>query len=164
MSLALVTGLFASAYLLFEYVVGGPIACGASGGCEVVRASDWAYLGPVPRPLLGVMFYVGMLILLVMRAVTPWQAPWLRRLTFIGAAIGLIESVHLFFVQWLSIQAFCTWCLVSGAATVIVFALACFDRTHLAEEERLHDLKGYVLSLFLLIIIGAPAFWFLIGV
>ncbi len=156
-------GLFASAYLLFEYVTGGPIVCGQAGGCEIVRASSAAYIGPIPRPLLGVIFYGGMLALLITRSLTSWQAVWLRRLTFIGATIGLLESGELFVVQWLVIKSFCTWCLASGASTVAIFAFALFDRAVLTSEERLQDLKGYTFALFLLMGIGIPSFWFLVS-
>ncbi len=155
--LFLALGLFASAYLLIVYMTGGPILCGSEGGCELVRASKWAYIGTIPRPALGLVFYVGMFALFLMRALTPkWQA-WLRRLTFLGAAVGLVESVHLFFVQLIDIKAFCVWCIVSGIATLGVFVLSCVDRANLSDQERLNDLKGYTVSFFLLVIVGVPA-------
>lgn len=158
----LALGLFASAYLLVVYVTGGPIVCGAEGGCELVRASTWAFLGPVPRPLLGLAFYVAMLGLLLLRALTPWRESRLRWLMLLLAFVGLIESVHLFFVQWLDIKAFCLWCLVSGLATLGVFLSAIFDRTSLTESQRLADLRGYALVFVALGLIGAPALFLML--
>ena len=156
------TGLFASAYLLFEYITGGPIVCGMAAGCEVVRGSAWAHVWGIPRPVFGVVFYFGMMLLLIIRSQTPWQGRMLRNLMAVGAIIGLIESAHLFFIQWLVIHAFCVWCLTSGAATVLVAALSLSDKPNLTEEERLTDLKGYTLAIFLLMLIGAPAFYLLV--
>ena len=66
MVVALFVGLFASAYLLYTYVTGGPIACALVSGCEIVRASKWAYTWGIPRPLLGILFYAGLFALLVL--------------------------------------------------------------------------------------------------
>ncbi len=158
----LALGLFASAYLLVVYVTGGPIVCGAEGGCEVVRASAWAYLGPIPRPLLGLAFYVAMLCLLLLRALTPWQERRLRWLMFFLAIVGFVESVHLFSIQLLVIKAFCLWCLASGVATVGVLAASVFDRTSLTESQRLDDLSGYALVFAVLGLVGAPALFLLL--
>ncbi len=158
----LALGLFASAYLLVVYVTGGPIVCGAEAGCETVRASTWAFIGPVPRPLLGLAFYVTMLGLLLVRALTPWQERRLRWLMLLLAFVGLIESIHLFFVQWLSIKAFCLWCLASGLATLGVFLAGIFDRTSLTESQRLADLRGYTAVFAVLALIGAPGLFLLL--
>lgn len=161
MALFLGLGLFASAYLLIVYVTGGPILCGSSG-CETVRSSSWAFIGPLPRPALGVAFYTSMLLILVGRAISPWKERTLRLLTMIGAFLGLLESIHLFFIQWLWIHAFCAWCLTSGFATLVVAACELFDRSSLTEEQRLRDLKGYAFVYILLILVGAPALWLLL--
>lgn len=157
----LALGLFASAYLLVVYVTGGPIVCGQEGACEVVRASKWAYVGSVPRPALGVVFYTGMLILFLMRAISAWRPVWLRRLAFLGAVVGLAESVHLFLIQWLDIKAFCLWCLASGAATLAVFVLSFFDKGELSASERLADLRGYAAVFFAFVVLGVPGLLFL---
>lgn len=161
MAAILSIGWFAAAYLLYEYVTGGPIACG-SAGCDVVRSSDWAYIGPIPMPLFGVAFYTGMLMLLVGRSLTSAHAKLLRTLTFIGASIALLESIGLFLIQWLDVKAFCLWCLVSGAATLGVWTLAWFDRPTEDEALRLRDLTGYAAILVAFAVIASPTFLFLV--
>lgn len=164
MSAFLAMGLFASGYLLYVYVTGGPIACGAAHGCDLVRASRWAYLGPIPQPLLGVLFYTGMLAILVARTLvsTAASALWLKRLTFLGACVGFIESVILFLIQWQEIGAFCTWCLVSGVAASGAFALAWVDSASASDEQRLADLRGYACVLGALALLGIPGFLLLV--
>lgn len=159
MSAFLALGLFASVYLLVVYVTGGPIACGPTHGCDVVRASRWAYIGPIPQPLLGVLFYAGMLGLLVTRSVLSTSTRthlWLQRLTLLGAIVGMAESVVLFLIQWLEIGAFCAWCLVSGAAATGTFVLAWLDRAALTDGQRSADLEGYAVVLGTLALIGTP--------
>ena len=50
-------GAFASAYLLVDYVFGSGI-CLTGSGCDVVRASAFAYPLGIPMPLLGLGFYL----------------------------------------------------------------------------------------------------------
>ena len=99
-----------------------------------------------------------MLGLLVVRALTDRWASQLRTLTFIGASVGLLESTILFFVQWLDVKAFCTWCLASGVATLGAWLFAWGDRPPKDATERLRDLTGYTV-LFVIFVLGAvPGF------
>lgn len=165
MGFALAIGLFASAYLFYTYVEGGPIVCGLTQGCDIVRASRWAYIGSVPLPFFGVIFYAGMLALLVVRSLLHASSrvmEWLKRFTLFGACVGCLESISLFFVQWREIGVFCTWCLVSGAAATTVCVLAWFDAPTNSEEERLSDLRGYAVIMALLSLVGIPLFLLLV--
>lgn len=148
MALASLVGLFASGYLLYTYVTGAPITCGLVSGCEVVRASKWAYTWGIPRPLLGLIFYVGVFGLLVARVVTSRFARRFYHLTMLAAAVGFFESAFLFLVQWLDLKAFCLWCLTSAVAATVVALCAPFDRVE--TERRIstnRELKYYFLML-----------------
>ena len=155
-------GWFAAAYLLYVYVTGGPIECGASHECDVVRASKWAYVGPIPQPLFGVVFYTSMIALLIVRSITSSYERLLFRLIRIGSIIGFLESIALFLIQWLDVQAFCAWCLVSGASATIGCALTMFDIPSLTSEQREADLVGHAIALGVLAFVGIPAFLLLI--
>ncbi len=163
MAAAYAIGWFASAYLLYVYITGGPIACGATHGCDVVRASSWAYVGPIPQPLFGVAFYTGMLTLLVARSISASREKTLWRLIQIGAVFGFLESLLLFFVQWLDVRAFCTWCLVSGVAATIGCMMMLLDKERLTTKEREADLLSYTIVLLALAGIGMPMFLWLVG-
>ncbi len=163
MAVACLLGLFASAYLLYTYVSGAPIACGSAGGCEMVRLSKWAWTFGIPRPLLGIVFYVGLFALLVVRAATDWQARWLYRLTMIAALFGFIESAFLFLIQWLDIKAFCLWCLASGVAATVILCMAPFDR--LLEQSTAptnKELKTYFILLLTFIPLAFVGFIYLL--
>lgn len=164
MAVASLIGLFVSAYLLYAYVSGAPIACGSGGGCALVRLSKWAWTFGVPRPLFGLLFYAGMFGLLVTRVATNWQARWLYRVTMLGAVLGCLESIFLFFVQWLDIRAFCLWCLASTLAAMIIALMAWFD---LYESERTvppqQELKVYFLMLLFFTPIALIGFGWLLG-
>jgi uncharacterized membrane protein len=163
MAIASLIGLFASGYLLYTYLSGVPIACGAGGGCDVVRLSKWAWTFGLPRPLLGVAFYLGVFGILIARAATAWQAGWLHRLTLAAAALGFVESAFLFLIQWLDIQAFCIWCLLSALAATVIALVAWFDRvepSRIVTAEK--ELKAYFVSLLIFTPIALGLFAYLI--
>lgn len=165
MFLTALVGLFASIYLLITYTSGKPIVCGSAHGCETVRASSYAYLGPIPRPALGVVFYAGFLGWLIFRlafAKPTWQKALLE-LTWLGACIGFLESAWLFYIQAAVIESFCTWCLMSGAAATILFGLSFFDGAENVQEPKLtKEIKWIFQVLLAYFIIGALLLWGLI--
>lgn len=152
-------GLFASSYLLYAYVAQRPIVCGASGGCELVRLSKWAYVfGTVPRPLLGVLFYGAVLLVLLARVALRSRSVALWRVMQALVAVGVVESIALFFIQWREIGAFCLWCLLSAAASVELALNALFDRP--VEDDP--DARSVELRLMLILMAGLSVA-FLVG-
>ncbi len=165
MAAAALLGLFASSYLLYTYVSGAPIVCGLHSGCETVRASVWAKQFGLPRPLFGVLFYTFFYGLLVARAATAAHKKRLLQLTQLTAILGFAESVELFFIQWLSIKAFCLWCLTSLAATLIIFSCVWMDR---ADESKETPAQAELQRLFMLLcgfaVLAGIGFWILLRI
>ena len=56
--LASIVGAAASAYLLVEYTTGQAGLCLTGSGCDLVRASAFAYPLGIPTPLIGLVFYL----------------------------------------------------------------------------------------------------------
>lgn len=119
-------GLGISSYLLVKYLSGASVACGLGSGCDVVRLSEYAWVwGVIPRPLLGMVFYIGMIVLAMLRI--SWDRHdrfYLDEIILLGTVVGVVESGWLFYIQAEVIGAFCVWCLGSGIATVVMFLLA----------------------------------------
>ncbi len=164
MLVAALAGLFASMYLFITYVSGKPIACGILQGCEIVRASKWAYTFGLPRPLFGVIFYLGIVFLLAFRAYDPaWHQRTWRLALLVVATIGLVESGFLTLVQWLDIHAFCTWCVTSAIAATVIFILALFDgREPTAKAAIVNELRNTFAIFAAAIVLGAVALHFLL--
>lgn len=157
-------GLFASTYLLIVYVTGGPIACGIVSGCEIVRASKWAYTFGIPRPFLGVVFYLGVIGLLVVRLYSPKHRPkfW-TTLTILMAAVGFIESAFLTLLQTFEIKAYCIWCLVSAVMATILFSLSFFEgEQDLEGGAALRELQMTFYSFAVAILAGGLMLWMLL--
>jgi len=156
-------GLFVSTYLLITYLTNAPIVCGASHGCDIVRTSEWAKSFGLPRPLLGVVFYGGIIALLIFRtAYSAFQTRWAYRIMMIGVTIGVVESAFLTFVQWIDIKAFCIWCIASAVFAVVLFILAFWDKpTELASHTSAKELMFHFIALVVAFILGAIGIFFL---
>ncbi len=123
--LASILGAAASAYLLVEYVTGQPGVCLTGSGCDLVRASAYAYPFGVPTPLFGLVFYV-IAAWLVLRSLEGASVLGFRPTTvllglaFLGAGASMVLTALEAFV----IHAFCSWCLVQAGASLVLLAAA----------------------------------------
>jgi uncharacterized membrane protein len=122
MLIAALIGLAISTYLFYVYVMGGPIICGMNGyhGCDIVRASHWAYIGPIPRPALGIVYYAAFLGLLILAPVFKKRMKEYGWAVFAFALIGAIESAYLVGIQTFMIHAYCVWCLGSAMCAFVI--------------------------------------------
>jgi protein-disulfide isomerase len=123
--LASIVGAAASTYLLVEYVTGQPGLCLTGSGCDVVRASDFAYPLGIPLPLIGLLFYLAATWLTLAapdaRPVAGIRAD-MALLWLAGA--GAIASLILTGLEAFVIRAFCSWCLVQAAASLALLVAA----------------------------------------
>lgn len=120
--LALV-GIFVSGYLaLYKLGYLGSLQCGATGGCEVVQASEYSMLLGLPVALWGAGAYV-LLFLLAMLGVQPrWARERWLALTLCGlGGFGFAFSAYLTYVSGRVIGAFCQWCLISTVLITLIF-------------------------------------------
>lgn len=117
--LASITGAAASSYLLVEYLTGQPGLCLTGSGCDLVRASAFAYPLGIPTPLIGLVFYLGA-IWLSLRTVDAGSIAGIRvEVALLSLAIvGAIASMVLTAIEAFVIEAFCSWCLVQAAASL----------------------------------------------
>ena len=131
-ALALI-GFADAAYLTATHYAGAPVFCGASGGCETVLTSGFATIGPVPIAVLGAAYYA----IASMAAWTPIPS-WSRGTTtfLVGlTALALTISGVLFWIQAAVLEAWCRFCLVSAAITLLLFATAVY-LSRLIDRER----------------------------
>jgi len=157
-------GLFTSIYLFYEYVTGGKIACALVSGCDIVRASVWAWPFGLPLPLFGALFYLAVFGWLVIRSILSHPPRWFMILGRINMVLGFLISVFLTFVEWLDLQNFCFWCLVSAACATFIFILMFFDREAQQQDSgKVQELRYYFIALITFLILGTPAFIWLTG-
>jgi protein-disulfide isomerase/uncharacterized membrane protein len=113
-------GAFASAYLLVDYVFGSGI-CLTGSGCDVVRASAFAYPLGIPMPLFGLAFYLAA-VMLLLRASAPVAGVPGTLVAAVWAVAGLAVMSFLTLIEVFVIGALCSWCLLSAVASVLLTA------------------------------------------
>lgn len=162
---AALLGLFASSYLLYTYSTGSNLVCGSLvHGCDAVRASKWSEWFGIPTPLFGVVYYLAIIVLAIIRSYSPDYKPKLARLTqIVLASAGFLESLVLTSIQTYVIGQYCSWCLASALAASLIFIFTLFDRNYSLEKaESIHELKIAGISLAVFLVLGGMLFYRLI--
>jgi uncharacterized membrane protein len=121
-------GLFVSAYL-YLYKIGriGTLACG-SGGCETVQSSSWSRFLGVDVALIGVLGYAVLLVvaLLALGSGQVERRPPALLLTAL-AAVGVLFTAYLTYLELFVIHAICRWCVGSAAIIVTILVLGLLE-------------------------------------
>jgi uncharacterized membrane protein len=130
--LALV-GLFVSLYLLAYSVGLIPLICGV-GSCETVQASEWARVGPIPVPMLGVGGYLALLLVTLYGLQPAHQDERGPGLLALGlATIGVGYSGFLTYLEARVINAWCMWCVTSAVIMTLIFLASLPELSRRAE-------------------------------
>jgi uncharacterized membrane protein len=122
-----ILGIGVAGYLTYvHYADISPICAGGAGGCEKVQASDQSKLAGIPVALLGLLTYITLLVLNLLRGELA------RTGAALVAIIGFGFSAYLTFESITVIEATCQWCLASATimtllAIVTVTRLVRFD-------------------------------------
>jgi protein-disulfide isomerase/uncharacterized membrane protein len=112
-------GAFASAYLLVDYVFGSGI-CLTGSGCDIVRASAFAYPLGIPMPLLGLGFYLAALVLVLAEPMRVFGGRPIGQVAVAWALGGVAVMAVLTAVEAFVIAAWCSWCLLSTVASLVL--------------------------------------------
>jgi uncharacterized membrane protein len=146
-TLASIGGLGIASYLTYEHFTGsGSLACSDKGivNCLEVTTSTYSKVAGVPVAVLGLIFFVVMLIL---QLPAMWNRPGsaIRRVRITWAVIGLCTVVYLLYTELFKIDAVCLWCTAVHVLTLIVFVstvLATVGTAHLDDDVDPGDLEG----------------------
>jgi uncharacterized membrane protein len=111
-------GLAISGYLTYvHYAELDPVCFGGSHGCVQVQSSEYAELGPIPVPVLGVAGYAAIAVALAL----PGER---ARLVAAGLALGGFGfSLYLTYLELFVIDAICEWCVVSACLMTALAAI-----------------------------------------
>lgn len=112
-------GLLVASFLFYEYNIAGSVVCPTGQGCDIVRASPYSRFFGISIPILGVVFYLAMAILSVLRSYI-----FLNRLVFrlqlLGAVVGVGFGVYLTYLEIFVIKAICFWCALSFIISIVI--------------------------------------------
>lgn len=114
--------LTASAALLYDYTRPLAAFCEAGAGCEAVRASSFAYILGVPQPAIGLLAYM------VIFGITLLRHELRRKLLFPLSAAGALFGLAFLAIQAFVIQRFCGLCVVVDVAAILLTVFAWIHR------------------------------------
>ncbi len=121
--IAVLVGLFASAYLTWAYTSSSnPMVCLGSG-CDTVRESQYAHLWGLPLPIYGLAFYIWLALVMLAEARLPEYSRRIWRLLLIVSGGGLAFSAWLTYLEARVIHAWCEWCVTQAIAIAVAFLM-----------------------------------------
>ncbi|HKQ52221.1 MAG TPA: vitamin K epoxide reductase family protein [Pyrinomonadaceae bacterium] len=124
-ALLAVVGLADAVYLTVEHLAGRSVPCTITGGCEQVLNSSYATVAGLPLSGLGALAYFTAFSLATLAAFGYRKA---SDLLLILVVLMLAVSVYLFILQAFVIKAFCQFCLLSAAITLMLALLVTAER------------------------------------
>lgn len=113
-------GLIDSAYLTAKHFKGASVPCSLIDGCETVLTSSYAEIFGIPTAAFGVFAYFlafSFAILTIFGNKLMWNV--FGVLTVFMA----LFTIWLLYLQAFVIKAFCQFCLISAATSLILFAI-----------------------------------------
>lgn len=119
-ALVALVGLADSIYLTIHHYTAEPVPCSIIEGCEMVLNSAYATFAGIPIALFGAVAYADALVFALMWAL----GKRLGRVLFgVQSTIMAAFSVWLIYVQAAKINAFCQFCLLSAASSILLFLI-----------------------------------------
>ena len=118
-------GLADAIYLTIEHLAGRSVQCTITSGCEEVLNSVYATVGGVPLAALGAAAYFTVFSLAVLAA---FGNRWAAKLMLYAVGLMLAVSIYLFILQAFVLRAFCQFCLLSAAVTVLLAIIVTLER------------------------------------
>ena len=118
-------GLTDAIYLTIEHVTGQSVRCTIVAGCSEVLSSSYAVVAGIPLAMIGAAAYFTVFSLATLAAFGYRVAGIL--LTPLIIAMFLV-SLWLIYLQAFVIRAFCQFCLLSAAITLLLFVVVLMAR------------------------------------
>ena len=118
-------GLADAIYLTIEHLAGRSLQCTVVTGCNEVLASSYATIGGIPLAALGAFAYFVVFSLATLSA---FGYARVRTLLAVVVALMFAFTLWLLYVQAFLLRAFCQYCLLSAAVTVLLAGILLASR------------------------------------
>lgn len=126
-----IAGIADAGYLVWKHYRhnAGPLVCPLDHDCSKVTESRWSTIFWVRNEVLGLLFYISMLVaglaVFFMPAFSLFSFS-LPSLITLSAAAGLLFSLFLLWVQLYKIKDYCFYCMLSALINLLLFANSFF--------------------------------------
>ncbi len=135
-----VLGLIDAGYQTYTHFSNTGLAgCSAKGdACVVVQTSSYAWVFGIPVAVLGLAFFVFMVVINSPQA---WRAknPLIHRLRLASVVVGMLFVLYLIYNELIRIGQVCPYCTSVHIITFILFALIVYQATAPAKAAAVPD-------------------------
>ena len=133
-------GIFISLYLtLYKLGVIGELSC-TFGSCETVNTSRWSVFLGLPVAAWGLLFYLDVFGVALMGTMPRWEnAPVFSIILVAEAAVGVLFSAWLTYLELAVIHAICIWCVTSAVIVVVILLVSIADWRELGAGREFSD-------------------------
>lgn len=123
-----VVGIGIAGYLTYIKLFAIEPYCAGVGNCEAVQSSPYAELLGVPVAIWGLLTYLALLgLLLVKRSDWRGLGHLAGMATFLVTMVGVIFSAYLTYLELAVIHAICPWCVGSAVVMTVLFVLSVIE-------------------------------------
>lgn len=121
-------GIFISLYLtLYKIGVIGELSC-SIGSCETVNTSKWATFVGLPVAAWGLFFYVDVFVIALIGTLPRFEnEPLISLVITAEAAVGVLFSAWLTYLELGVIHAICIWCVTSAVVVTLILLTSALD-------------------------------------
>src|SRR6185369_4844188 len=114
-------GLGDALYLTVEHMTGQTVRCTIVAGCSEVLSSSYAVVAGIPLAAVGAAAYFSVFSLAIL-AIFGYRLAGKLLVPLTGLMV--LISLWLIYLQAFVIRAFCQFCLLSAAITIVLFVIA----------------------------------------
>jgi uncharacterized membrane protein len=121
-------GIFISLYLtLYKLGVIGELTC-SIGSCETVNTSKWSTFLRLPVAAWGLLFYAEVFVISLVGTMQRLENESLVSILLVAeAAVGVLFSAWLTYLELAVIHAICIWCVTSAGIVVAILVVSLAD-------------------------------------
>ena len=121
-------GIFISLYLtLYKLGVIGELSC-TIGSCETVNTSKWSRFLGLPVAAWGLLFYIDVFLIAFVGTLQRFEDEPIISLVIVAeAAVGVLFSAWLTYLELAVIHAICVWCVTSALIVTAILGVSIAD-------------------------------------
>jgi len=121
-------GIFISLYLtLYKIGVIGELSC-TIGSCETVNTSKWSRFLGLPVAAWGLLFYLDVFVVALVGTMRRFEFEPAISFVLVGeAAVGVLFSAWLTYLELGVIHAICIWCVTSAVIVTLILLTTIAD-------------------------------------
>jgi uncharacterized membrane protein len=136
-------GIFISVYLtLYKLGVIGDLTC-SIGSCEVVNTSRWSIFLGLPVAAWGLLFYLDVFGVALLGTMPRWESESVISIVLVvEAAIGVLFSAWLTYLELAVIHEICIWCVASAVIVVVILLMSVADLREVRGPLGIHETEA----------------------